>query len=43
VLEEDPTVKNLLDSDGLDRLFSPEHGEELTDALIDRVLTRCKS
>jgi 3-carboxy-cis,cis-muconate cycloisomerase len=43
VLEEDPTVKNLLDSDGFDRLFSPEHGEELTDALIDRVLTRCTS
>jgi len=43
VLEEDPTVKNLLDSDGLDRLFSPERGEELTDELINRVLARCKS
>jgi len=41
VLEDDPTVKNLLDSDGLDRLFSPEHGEELTDALINRVIARC--
>jgi 3-carboxy-cis,cis-muconate cycloisomerase len=43
VLEEDPTVKNLLDSDGLDRLFSPEHGEELTDELINRVIARCRS
>jgi len=43
VLEEDPTVKNLLDCDSLDRLFSPEHGEELTDALINRVIARCRS
>jgi 3-carboxy-cis,cis-muconate cycloisomerase len=43
VLEEDPTVKNLLDSDSLDRLFSPEHGEELTDALINRVIAQCRS
>jgi 3-carboxy-cis,cis-muconate cycloisomerase len=40
VLEEDPIVRNLLDSDGLDRLFSPEHGEELTDELINRVMAR---
>ena len=43
VLEEDQVVKNLLDSDGFDRLFSPETGEELTDELINRVLARCKS
>jgi 3-carboxy-cis,cis-muconate cycloisomerase len=43
VLEEDVTVKNLLDSGGLDRLFSPETGEELTDELINRVLARCRS
>jgi 3-carboxy-cis,cis-muconate cycloisomerase len=42
VLEDDPTVKNLLDSDGFDRLFSPEHGEELTDELINRVIARCR-
>jgi 3-carboxy-cis,cis-muconate cycloisomerase len=40
VLEEDLTVKNLLDSGGLDRLFSPETGEELTDELINRVLAQ---
>jgi 3-carboxy-cis,cis-muconate cycloisomerase len=43
VLEEDPVVKNLLDSGGLDRLFSPEQGEELTDELINRVLAQCAS
>jgi 3-carboxy-cis,cis-muconate cycloisomerase len=43
VLEEDPTVENLLDSAGLDRLFSPETGEELTDELINRVLAGCRS
>jgi 3-carboxy-cis,cis-muconate cycloisomerase len=42
VLEEDPIVKNLLDSDSLDRLFSPEQGEELTDELINRVIARCR-
>jgi 3-carboxy-cis,cis-muconate cycloisomerase len=38
VLEEDPTLKKLLDPGDLDRLFSPEQGSELTDELIDRVL-----
>ncbi len=38
VLEEDPTLKKLLDPGDLDRLFSPEQGSELVNGLIDRVL-----
>jgi 3-carboxy-cis,cis-muconate cycloisomerase len=43
VLEEDPILKNFLDSSSLDRLFTPEMDEELTDELINRVLARCRS
>lgn len=38
VLEEDPTVKALLDDAALDRLFSPDYGDDVTNELIDRVL-----
>ena len=43
VLEKDPALANLLNGDGLDRLFSPEQGDELTDELINRVLARSQS
>jgi 3-carboxy-cis,cis-muconate cycloisomerase len=43
VLEKDPAVGNLLDSTALDRLFSPEHGNDLTDELINRVLAEGSS
>jgi 3-carboxy-cis,cis-muconate cycloisomerase len=43
VLEKDHALENLLDGSGLDRLFSPEQGDELTDELINRVLARSKS
>jgi len=42
VLEEDPTVKKLLDAAALDRLFSPDHGDDLTDELIKRVLAESR-
>ena len=43
VLEKDPAVGNLLDPSALDRLFSPEHGTDLTDELINRVLAEGSS
>jgi 3-carboxy-cis,cis-muconate cycloisomerase len=43
VLEKDPALRNLLDDDGLDRLFSPEQGDDLTDELINRVLAEASS
>jgi 3-carboxy-cis,cis-muconate cycloisomerase len=38
VLEEDPVLEKLLRPADLDRLFSPEQGNELANELIDRVL-----
>jgi 3-carboxy-cis,cis-muconate cycloisomerase len=43
VLEEDPTLKKLLGPGDLDRLFTPEQGDGLTDELIDRVLAQARS
>ena len=43
VLEKDPAVGNLLDPSALDRLFSLEHGTDLTDELINRVLAEGSS
>jgi 3-carboxy-cis,cis-muconate cycloisomerase len=42
VLEKDPALAAMLDAEGLDRLFSPEQGDDLSDELINRVLAESR-
>jgi 3-carboxy-cis,cis-muconate cycloisomerase len=43
ILEQDSSLAKLLDAESLDRLFSPEQGQDVSDKLIDCVIAKSRS